>query len=133
MWDMLTACNRVLDHFISERNKAPRCVVCDAVLYDYQTDIYNYLYMLEVKHRKTHVEMNNDILNYVFEHYPYQNDKSLARHHVNYAKNIQVPTCDGCHARIHNSNDPELKKWLPVDKRPKDQVGFESNMYKPLD
>ena len=131
MWDMLTACNKVLNHFIEEHNKAPHCVVCDSTLYDYQAEINSYLYLLEVKHRMIHVGMNQKIICYVFANYPF-NDKSLARHHVNYAKNIQVPTCDGCHAMIHNGNDPELKKWLPVDKRPKGQCGFESNMYKPL-
>jgi len=132
MLDIKTACERILDHFITERNKAPRCVVCDAVLYDYQTDLYGYLHILEFKYHSIRNDMYKDIVNYIFEHYPYHNDKSLCRHHLNYAKNIQVPTCLNCHTRIHNSNDPELAKWLPVDKKPKNQGSFDSNMFKPL-
>ena len=131
MWDINIACQKVLQYFIDERNKAPQCVVCNAYLYDYESEIYSYIYLLEVKYKKIHVSMKDTILRYVFEHYPYK-DKSLHRHHVNYAKNIQVPTCESCHKKIHLSNDPKYAKWKPVDKRPKNQVGFESNMYKPL-
>ena len=132
MWDVKTACEKVLQHFIDERNKAPKCVVCDAVLYHYGSEIYNYIYLLEVKHKKIHRDMYGVIMKYVYEHYPCVNDKGLHRHHVNYGKNIQVPTCQHCHGKIHSRKYPELEKWYPVDKKPKNQGNFDTNMYKPL-
>jgi len=131
-WDIRTACEKVLNHFISERNNAPQCVVCNSYLYDYQKEIHSYLYLLEVKNRKIDYSMNKTILDYVYTQYPYVKDKGLHRHHVNYAKNIQVPTCDSCHSKIHSEKYPELHKWLPVDKKPKKQFGFDTNMYNPL-
>ena len=118
MWDINIACNNVLKHFIDERNRASKCVVCDSVLYHYDGEIYNYIYLLEVKHRKIHAGMFPDIMNYVFAHYPYRDDKEVHGHHVNYAKNIQVPTCQSCHIKIHSKKYHELDKWLPVDKKP---------------
>ena len=131
-WDIKIACEKVLQHFIDERNKAPRCIVCNSVLYKYNIEIHNYIYLLEVKHRKINVSMFPTILKYVFTHYPYNDDKDFARHHVNYAKNIQLPVCSSCHSKIHCKTYPELDKWLPVDKKPKNQGGFDSNVYKPL-
>lgn len=116
MWDIKIACEKVLQHFIDERNKAPKCVVCDTVLYDYDKHIYNYLYLLEVKYKKIHVSMNKDILNYVFINYPFTKDKNIHDHHVNYAKDIKVSTCSSCHMKIHRKKHSELHKWLPVDK-----------------
>ena len=133
MWDIKTACEKVLQHFIDERNNSPLCVVCDSILYDYQSEINSYVYLLEIKHRKIHAGMFKDIIKYVFEHYPY-NDETLHRHHVSYKKNIQVPTCRTCHSKIHHSNELKYTKWKPIDKKPKNWKGsFDTNMYKPLD
>lgn len=131
-WDLVTACEKVLKYFVDGRNNAPRCVVCNSVLYDYEPEIFSYLYLLEVKYRKIHGGMFEDIIRYVYVHYPFKEDKSLHRHHVNYAKNIQVPTCQSCHSKIHHSDDSKYAKWKPVDKKPKNFKGFETNMYKPL-
>ena len=132
-WDIRTACEKVLKYFIDKRNNAPQCVVCDAYLYDYFVKIHNYLYLLEVKYRKIDWGMNNIILDHMYLNYPYKKDKELCHHHVNYAKNIQVPSCKSCHAKIHGKKDSSLHKWLPVDKRPKDQNNFDYNLFKPLD
>ena len=132
MWDIKIACEKILQYYIDKRNNAPRCIVCNEVLYSYRANVFSDLYLLEVKYRKIHAGMNKAILQYLFDHYPYDDNESLVRHHVNYAKNIQVPVCASCHGKIHGGNNPELVKWKPVDKRPKNFKGFNSNIYKPL-
>ena len=69
MWDLLTANKKVLEYFVNKRNNAPHCVVCDKVLYDYQPEIFNYLYLLEVKDRKIHMGMFSMITEYVYINY----------------------------------------------------------------
>jgi hypothetical protein len=131
IWDVRIACENVLQHFIDERNKAPHCVICDAVLFQYQDDIFNYLYLLEVRDKKIY-DMNHRIIQYMFEHYPYK-DKNLHRHHISYKKDIQVPMCSTCHGRVHNLKDDfKYSKWKPIDKKPKDFRMFKTNLYKPL-
>jgi ribosomal protein L34E len=131
MWDIKTACDNVLQHYIDERNKAPHCVICDAVLFQYQDDIFNYLYLLEVRDKKIY-DMTCRIIQYMYEHYPYR-DKNLHRHHISYKKDIQVPMCHSCHNKVHSTiGNPELDKWKPIDKKPKNQNSFATNLFKPF-
>lgn len=118
-WDIIEACNNVLQHFIDERNTATRCTICKTYLYNYETKIYNYLYKLEVIEKKIDRNMYDDIMNYVYSHYPYTKDKSLHNHHVNYMLNITIPLCATCHSRVHNSKDKRYEKYKPYDKKPK--------------
>jgi len=132
MWDTPTACKKTVEYLIKERESAPHCVCCDTVLFNWEVMLSAYLFDMEYRKKKLSASMHHDIFMYVFDHYPYQYDEHLCRHHMNYAKNIQVPVCLSCHGKIHNSSDPKYAKWKPVDKKPKNQTQFDSNVYKPF-
>lgn len=134
-WTKEEACRKVLDMLVSERNKAPHCVICDKVLYQYEKNIYGLLYLLEVRDRKITNDIYPNIIHYVYENYPFKNDGSLHRHHVNYKLNIQIPVCGTCHNKIHNrKKDPVYAIWSPVDKKGrKNKNIFKTNLFKPFD
>lgn len=123
--------DKVWKYVMKQRDKAPVCTVCNAKLFDGNNELDNYFYKKYNVFRVT-VEERKYIYYKFWEMYSQFDDKSLSRHHVNYAKNIQIPVCRSCHSKIHNGSDPELQKYLPVDKRPKNQGSFDSNIYKPL-
>lgn len=116
---------------IDKRETAPNCIVCGIKLFDgtWELDMYihdNHIYDL-------YPESIKSIYYMFYEQYPHLNkDGHICRHHTNYKKNIQVPVCDSCHIKIHSGKYPEMNKWLPVDKKPKNQGKFKTNMYKPL-
>lgn len=119
------------NYVMNKREKAPICSICKARLFDGFEALDDYFYNKRNIYKTTQEEMKL-IYDEFFRLYPYQEEKTLSRHHVNYAKNIQIPVCKSCHSRIHGKADPDLHKYLPVDKKPKNQGGFDSNMYKPL-
>jgi len=132
-WDVDTACKKVLEHFIKERNKAVHCTICDKVLFSYQKTIIRYVYLLEVQHRKITWDMIPKIYNYMYENYPYRKDGDVYRHHISYKDDIQIPVCSTCHGKIHNIvGDPFWDKWKPIDKKPKNISNFKTKLYKPL-
>ena len=133
MWDVETACKKVLDHYIKERNKAVHCTICDKVLFSYEKTIIGYLELLECKYQKITWDMKPKIYNYMHYNYPYREDKSVVRHHLSYKNDIQIPVCSACHNKIHTiKGDPMWDKWKPIDNKPKNQSGFETKLYKPL-
>jgi len=38
-------------------------------------------------------------------------------HHISYDEDKTIPVCKECHAKIHNSNDPEYTRYKPNDTR----------------
>jgi calcineurin-like phosphoesterase family protein len=118
---------------LKAREKAPDCVVCGVKLFDYNQAFDDCLFD-RYKGYKFNSESMRTLYMFLFEHYPFHGEdcSRIVRHHVDYKKNIQVYVCGSCHGRIHNGSEPELTKWLPVDKKPKNQGSFDSNVYKPL-
>jgi hypothetical protein len=123
--------NTAWDYLMEKREKAPRCIVCDILLFDRWDTLDDYFFQEHNCYFISSDEMNA-IYRTIMERYPIGKESGLHRHHVDYKKNIQVPVCGSCHSKIHNGNDPKLIKWLPVNKKPKGQMGFDSNVYKPL-
>ena len=131
MWDIVTACDKVMKHIIEKRNSSPTCEVCGVVGFDMHGYLFSYLFSLEVK-QNIHRFMYDDIFKFVYANYPYRNYSRLARHHTNYEKGICMLVCSSCHSKIHNSSNSMYGEYKPVDKRPKDLNEIKYNVYKRL-
>ena len=130
MWDIKTACEKALEHFIKRYGESPKCEICGQVGYSWFDEGYSHLYSLEIKH-KIHHDMYDAIFKYLWQNYPYHDYGNLTRHHLNYAKGICMFVCGSCHGRIHMSDDPEYAKYKPVDKKPM-RKKLDYKMYKTL-
>jgi len=50
--------------------------------------------------------------------------KNYTLHHTSYENDQTIPVCSSCHSKIHHSNKPSLKKYLPESKRPKKESNY---------
>ena len=126
-----TMFEKAWNYVMKKREKALRCTICNIVLFDGINELDYFFYNKRNIFNVSKEELQL-IYNMFWDRYPSNKESSLTRHHVNYSKNIQIPVCKSCHRKIHSGKFPELNKYLPVDKKPKNHGNFETNMYKPI-
>ena len=135
MWDPIKACNKTLQYILKQREKAPRCTICDTHLFSYDEALNEYFILHHYRSNDISYSMKQDIVLWVFDHYPYhgQDKGTPIKHHLCYKDDISIFVCDSCHSKIHNSNNPKYNKWKPIDKRPKkDTHKLGKKVIKPL-
>lgn len=103
---MITEFDKAYNYVYKQRKKAPRCAVCNKVLFDYNSCLDIYF------KNKGSVEAPA-IYKKMFYAYPFKSEDVYkgAKHHISYVKNITIDVCSPCHAKIHNSNEEKYKKF----------------------
>ena len=134
MWDSVKACRNTFQYVLSQREKAPKCTICNAPLFSHDEALNEYLLVHSYIRNDIATGIRQDIVLWVFDHYPYhKEDKGRpVKHHLSYKDDISIFVCVNCHGRIHGSDDPKYAKWKPIDKRPKDIRGLGKKVIKPL-
>ncbi|MDF1537909.1 MAG: hypothetical protein P1Q69_03300 [Candidatus Thorarchaeota archaeon] len=111
-------CNRTrLNKIIA---KLPHCKACRTKI---AKGVLNTKYVDEcngIWYQFTHFTKDSLIADSVS--HGFQEVRSWAAHHIDYANNITVFVCTFCHSKITAKKDPKYKKWWPKDKRPKERI-----------
>jgi len=134
MWDIVKACNNTFQYVLNQREKAPKCTICNVHLFAYDEALNQYFTIHSTRKNDISFDMRHDIALWIFEHYPFHGqDKGKAvKHHLCYKDDISIFVCTSCHGKIHGSNEPKYNKWKPIDKRPKDTKDLGKKVIKPL-
>lgn len=119
MWDLHTATQKAMKYVIQQREKAPRCTICNDLLFDCEDALTTFMFVHSLQGNDISADMRTPIALYMNEHYPFNDKRGVVKHHLSYKKDISIFVCTDCHGKIHNYDDPEYAKWKPVDKRPK--------------
>lgn len=133
-WDQLVATQRAMKYILKQRDKAPRCTICDAVLFDYNEALTTYLFMHSLRVDDIAPDDRHPIVTWIFNNYPYTEEDKLRkeRHHISYKKDICIYVCSYCHKQIHCRDNPKYAIYKPIDKRPKDVNKIDFKMYNPI-